>query len=213
MPSKVLPWGFLSSYTHALHELSWLVEFCMFRNLFLNSLLYLCLVLRCSLIVLSVAYTCVFWNWPEKFDLCEFFSVFLMFQCGASKRSLLASKRIRGPNSTFLESGREWSPIVQTGPACVRTSTVTTGQTVSKTVQTCATCPHVPNAAHVRTKLLHSPDGDPTEAIYTPESPLSPPHPTKSPLWHFVSDCFWCFWSNFIPTCLLCILTPFQVFF
>jgi hypothetical protein len=32
----------------------------------LNSPLYLCLVLRCSLIVLSVDYTCVFWNWLEK---------------------------------------------------------------------------------------------------------------------------------------------------
>jgi hypothetical protein len=34
MSSKVLPLSFLSSHTHALHELSWLVEFCMFRNLF-----------------------------------------------------------------------------------------------------------------------------------------------------------------------------------
>jgi hypothetical protein len=110
-----------------------------------------------------------------------------MFQCGASGRSLLASGRISGPDGTLLESGREWSPIVQTEPACVRTR---------------ATCLLVPNAARVRTRLMHRPDKDPTEAIYTPESPLSPPYPTKSHLWHFVSDCFWCFLSNFISTCL-----------
>jgi hypothetical protein len=65
-----------------------------------------------------------------------------------------------------------------------------------------ATCLLVHNAARVWTTLMHRPDGDPTEAIYTPESPLSPPYPTKSPLWHFVSDYFLVFWSNFIPTCL-----------
>jgi hypothetical protein len=61
---------------------------------------------------------------------------------------------------------------------------------VSKTVWTRATCLLVPNAARVQMTLMHRSDGDPTEAIYTPESPLSPPYPTKSPLWHFVSDCF-----------------------
>jgi hypothetical protein len=141
----------------------------------------------------------------EKIDFCEFSLNFLLFQCGASER-------ISGPDSTLLESEREWSPIVRTRPACVRTRAATTGGTVSKTVWTRATCLLVPNAARVRTKLLHRPDGDPTEAIYTPESPFSPiPHIIYS--WHFVSDCFWCFWSNFIPTCLLCILTSFQVFF
>jgi hypothetical protein len=38
----------------------------------LNFLLYLCLVLRCSLIVLLVDYTCVFWNWLEKLIYVNF---------------------------------------------------------------------------------------------------------------------------------------------
>jgi len=142
----------------------------------------------------------------EKFDFCEFSSFFLLFQCEASGR-------ISGSDSTLLESGREWSPIVRTGPACVRTRTATTGRTVSKTVRTRATCLLVPNASRVRTTLVYRPDRDPTEAIYTPESPLSPPYPTKSPLWHFVSDCFWCFGIISSILVFLCILTPFQVFF
>jgi hypothetical protein len=116
-------------------------------------------------------------------------------------------------DGTLLESGREWSPIVQMRLACVRTRAVTTGRTVSKTVWTRPTCLLVPNAALVRTTLMHRPDGDPTKAIYTPESPLSPPYPTKSPLWHFVSDCFWCFGVISSLLVFLCILTPFQVFF
>jgi hypothetical protein len=31
-----------------------------------------------------------------------------------------------------------------------------------------ATCPHGSEAARIRTALIHHPDGDPTEAIYTP---------------------------------------------
>jgi hypothetical protein len=57
-------------------------------------------------------------------------------------------------------------------------------------------------------KLLHRPDGDLTEVIYTPESPLSPPYPTESPLWHFVSDCFWYFGVISSLLVFLCILTP-----
>jgi hypothetical protein len=37
---------------------------------------------------------------------------------------------------------------------------------VSKTVRTRATCLLVPNAARVRTKLLHHPDGGPTDKGY-----------------------------------------------
>jgi hypothetical protein len=129
-----------------------------------------------------------------------------MFQCGASGR-------ISGSDGTLLESGQEWSPIVQKGPACVRTRAATTGRTVSKTVRTRATCLLVPNATRVQTTLMYRPDEDPTEAIYTPESLLSPPYPTKSPLWHFMSDCFWCFGVISSLLVFLCILTPFQVFF
>jgi len=83
----------------------------------------------------------------------------------------------KSQDGTLLESGREWSPIVRTRLACVRMRAATTGWTVSKTVRTRATCLLVPNAARVWTKLLHRSDGDPTEAIYTLESPFSPiPH-------------------------------------
>jgi hypothetical protein len=105
---------------------------------------------------ISGLYMCVLkTDMRKKLNLANS-SVFYFFQCGASGRSLLAS-------------GREWSPIVQTGPACVRTRTATIGRTVSKTVRMCATCLLVPNALCVRTMLMHLPDGDSTEAIYTPD--------------------------------------------
>jgi hypothetical protein len=52
----------------------------------------------------------------KKFDFYEFFSIFLLFQCEAFGRSLLTFVRISGPDGTLLESGREWSLIVRTGP-------------------------------------------------------------------------------------------------
>jgi len=100
----------------------------------------------------------------KKIDFCKissfpsfflFFFSFFFFQCGASGQSLLAS-------------GREWSQIFRTRPAYVRMLAATIGRTISNTVQTCATCLLVPNVARVRTTLMHRPDGDPTEAIYTP---------------------------------------------
>jgi hypothetical protein len=52
----------------------------------------------------------------RKFDLCKFFSVFLVFQCGASGRSLLVSGRVGFSRSdgTCLESGPSWSLVVRT---------------------------------------------------------------------------------------------------
>jgi hypothetical protein len=93
----------------------------------------------------------------RKIDFCKFFS-FLLFQCGASGRSLLASERISRSDDTLLEFGREWSPIVWT-------LAVTSGRTVSNTVRTRTTCLLVPNAARVRTTLMHRSDRDPIEAI------------------------------------------------
>jgi hypothetical protein len=69
---------------------------------------------------------------------------------------------------TDMWSG-QYSLGVQTGPACVRTRAASTGRTVSKTVRTSVTCLLVPNAARVRTTLIHRLDRDPTEAIYTPD--------------------------------------------
>jgi hypothetical protein len=53
----------------------------------LNSLLYLCLVLRCSLIVLSVDYTCVLWNWLWKNNFSANFPQVLDFQCEVCGRT------------------------------------------------------------------------------------------------------------------------------
>jgi hypothetical protein len=52
----------------------------------------------------------------RKFDLCKFFSVFLVFQCGASGRSLLASGQVGFSHSdgSCLESRPGWSLIVRT---------------------------------------------------------------------------------------------------
>jgi hypothetical protein len=52
----------------------------------------------------------------RKFDLCKFFSVFLMFQCGASGQSLLASGQVGFSRSdgSCLESGPSWSLVVRT---------------------------------------------------------------------------------------------------
>jgi hypothetical protein len=132
----------------------------------------------------------------RKFDLCKFFSVFLVFQCGASGRSPLTSGRVSGPDSTLLESGRVWSPIVRTGPDWVRTHAATTGRTVSKTVQT-----------RVRTTLMLRLDGDPTVAINSPARCILSIYPTQSHFWLFVS----------FPSCeflaFLHIPLIFQVFF
>jgi hypothetical protein len=56
----------------------------------------------------------------RKFDLCKFFSAFLVFQCGASGRSTLTSGQTGGPDDYPLESGRRWSPHVRTEmePTC-----------------------------------------------------------------------------------------------
>jgi hypothetical protein len=67
----------------------------------------------------------------KKIDLCKFFSVFLVFQCGVSGRSTLTSGRNGGPDGSPLESGRRWSPHVQTGPDGVRTRAVIIVRTVS----------------------------------------------------------------------------------
>jgi hypothetical protein len=67
----------------------------------------------------------------RKFDLCKFFSAFLVFQYGASERSSLTSGRTGGPDGSPLESGRRWSPHVWTGPDGVRTRAVIIVRTVS----------------------------------------------------------------------------------
>jgi hypothetical protein len=97
----------------------------------------------------------------RKFDLCKFSSAFLVFQCGASGRSTLTSRRTGGPDSSPLESGRRWSSHVRTGPDRVRTRVVII-------VRTRATSLLLSEAARVRTSSIHRLDGDPTEAIKTP---------------------------------------------
>jgi hypothetical protein len=52
------------------------------------------------------------------------------------------------------------------------------GRTIRLLVRTHATCPHISEAARVRTALMIRPNGDPTGSIYTLVAALSP-YPTK----------------------------------
>jgi hypothetical protein len=105
----------------------------------------------------------------RKFDLCKFFSAFLVFQCGASGRSTLTSGRTGGPDGSPLESGWRWSPHVQTGPDGVRTRAVIIVRRYLYIVRTHATFLLLSEAASVRTSSIHRPDGDPTAAIKCPD--------------------------------------------
>jgi hypothetical protein len=139
----------------------------------------------------------------RKFDLCKFFSVFLVFQCGASGRSTLTSGRTGGPDGFSLESGWRWSPHVRTGPDGVRTHAVIIVQTISLYCpDACdlsapfrgSECPDVinppsgrgPHSSYKMTRLPNS--------LYTPQNQI---------FWLFVSKvgfkflAFWIYLSYF----------------
>jgi hypothetical protein len=208
MSSKVIPCGKrVFTHTHALSELSCLFEFSRTRknicaNWNLNSLLYLCLVLRCSLIVLSVDYTCMFWHWLEKiWSLSNFHQFFfLVFQCGVSGRSLLASGRVEFSNSDGALFGVRTDGVLSSEQDLfhVRTWAITFGRT-GNLIR--------PDA---RNHFVHfrgstRPDGDPTEVINSPDRRSLSTIPHKIPsfdiLW--VTD-FGAFWSDLIPI-FLCV--------
>jgi hypothetical protein len=137
----------------------------------------------------------------RKFDLCKFFSFFLVFQCGASGRSLLAFGRVGSSRSdgSFLEFGPSWSHVVRTIRVFIRTSVgfiVRTTSLYRPDVRDLST----PSWGGERPDIITPPSRrGPHSGYKMPRSPVSfSPYPTKSTFWHFVSEWFWCFWSNFI---------------
>jgi hypothetical protein len=84
----------------------------------------------------------------RKFDLCKFFSAFLVFQCGASGRSTLTSGQDLTESGRALSSSSERSLYI---------------------IPTRATFLLLSEAASVRTSSIHHPDGDPIAAIKCPD--------------------------------------------
>jgi hypothetical protein len=94
----------------------------------------------------------------RKFDLCKFFSAFLVFQCGASGRSTLTSGRTGGPDGDRAHmSGQDLTES--------RRALSSSSERSLYIVWTRATILLLFEAASVRTSSIHHPDGDPTAAI------------------------------------------------
>jgi len=113
-----------------------------------------------------------------------------MFQCGASRRQFLGVRtgmELRRPDGSCLTSGH---------------AQLASGRRLKLIVRTRATYLLITDTVRVQTALIHRSDGEPTEAIYTPKSPISPSYPTKSLFWALVSIFFLSFWSYLIPACL-----------
>jgi hypothetical protein len=108
----------------------------------------------------------------RKFDLCIFFSVFLVFQCGAFGRSLLASGRVAYCHSDVPVSGVR----TELEPCRPDDTCLTSAQALASSfgqilyiVPKRTTYPLLPKAVSVRTSSLHRPDGDPIAAIKCPD--------------------------------------------
>jgi hypothetical protein len=100
-----------------------------------------------------------------------------------------------------------WSLVARTGSGYVRTCAAPKGRTIRIDVRTLATCPHGSEAARVRTALIDRPDGDPTEAIYTPGRRLSTLPHQNLPFWHLVSEFLQAFGIILLLFVFLCIFT------
>ena len=123
----------------------------------------------------------------RKFDLCKFFSAFLVFQCGASGRSTLTSGRTGGPDGSPLESGRRWSPHVRTGPDGVRTRAVIIVRTVSL-YRPDARDQSAPFRGSERPDVINPPSGRGPHSDYKMlRSPNSLHTPQNQIFWLFVS--------------------------
>jgi hypothetical protein len=123
----------------------------------------------------------------RKFDLCKFFKAFLVFQCGASGRSILTSGRTGGPDGSPLESGRRWSSHVRTGPDGVRTRAVIIVRTVSL-YRPDARDHSGPFRGSERPDVINPPSGrGPHSGYKVPRSPISLHTPQNQNFWLFVS--------------------------
>jgi hypothetical protein len=125
-----------------------------------------------------------------------------MFQCGASRRQFLGVRtgmELRRPDGSSLTSGH---------------AQLASGRRLKLIVRTRATYLLITDTVRVQTALIHRSDGEPTEAIYTPKSPISPSYPTKSLFWALVSIFFFEFLELSHPCLSFCAFSlPFQVFF
>jgi len=123
----------------------------------------------------------------RKFDLCKFFSAFLVFQCGASGRSTLKSGRTGGPDGSPLESGRRWNSLVRTGPDGVWTRAVIIVRTVSS-YHPDARDLSAPFRGSERPDVINPPSGrGPQSGYKMPRSPISLHTPQNQIVWLFVS--------------------------
>jgi hypothetical protein len=123
----------------------------------------------------------------RKFDLCKFFSAFLVFQCGASGRSTLTFGRTGGPDSSPLESGRRRSPHVRTGPDGVQTRAVIIVRTVSL-YRPDARDLSTPFRGSERPNVINPPSRrGPHNGYKMPKSPISLHTPQNHNFWLFVS--------------------------
>jgi hypothetical protein len=98
----------------------------------------------------------------RKFNLCKFFSAFLVFQCGASGRSTLTSGQTGGPDGDGSHMSRQ--DLTEFGRALSSSS-----ERSLYIVWTRATVLFLSEAASVRTSSIHCPDGDPTATIKCPD--------------------------------------------
>jgi hypothetical protein len=103
--------------------------------------------------VISGLYMRVLKQTKEKLNSTNFFFSFLFFSV---KRPDGLSWSLDG-----------WSLVVRTGSGYVWTRAEPNGRTIKIDVRMRATSLHGSEAARVQTALIHRPDGDPTDAIYT----------------------------------------------
>jgi len=145
----------------------------------------------------------------RQFDLCKFFSVFLVFQCGTSGQYFEASERGRVQSferfifgvRTVLEPCRPDDPCLTSGQALASSS----GRRLN-IVWTRTTCLLFSEAASVWMSSLHRSDGDPTTTIKTPDRrTLSLPHKIC-----FLAACELVIFKLFRVLLIPCL---FQVFF
>jgi len=106
-----------------------------------------------------------------------------------------------------------WSLVIRTRSGYVQTRAAPNGRTIRIDVRTRATCPLISEVARIRTALIHRPNEDPTEAIYTPGHCLSTLPHQNLPFWHLVCEFLQDFGIILLLFVFLSINLTFQVFF
>jgi hypothetical protein len=105
----------------------------------------------------------------RKFDLCKFFSAFLVFQCGASRRSTLTSGRTGGSDGSLWSPDGDGAHMSGQDLTESRHALSSSSERSLYIVRTRAIFLLLSEAASVRTSSIHRPDGDPTVTIKCPD--------------------------------------------